>query len=127
MSLLQELLALRESKGTMFQVRVSNGDWEDKALHYTDLTDIASNVGGETGDLSELTGLVEDFIGAGPNSRGDNRGSWDEMEFEIQSFDENADVLKIKYTFASVDMSRKEGNYGTPVKKQGVITIMPGN
>jgi hypothetical protein len=127
MSLLQELLALRESKGTMFQVRVSNGDWEDKALHYTDLTDIASNVGGETGDLSELTGLVEDFIGAGPNSRGDNRGSWDEMEFEIQSFDENADVLKIKYTFAGVDMSRKEGNYGTPVKKQGVITIMPGN
>jgi hypothetical protein len=127
MSLLQELLALREGKGTMFQVRVSNGDWEDKALHFTDLTDIASNVGGETGDLSELTGLVEDFIGEGPNSRGDKRGSWDEMEFEIQSFDEKADVLKIKYTFAGVDMGRKEGNYGTPVKKQGVITIMPGN
>jgi hypothetical protein len=127
MSLLQELLALREGKGTMFQVRVSNGDWEDKALHFKDLMDIASNVGGETGDLSELTGLVEDFIGEGPNSRGDKRGSWDEMEFEILSFDENDDVLKIKYTFAGVDMGRKEGNYGTPVKKQGVITIMPGN
>lgn len=126
MSLLQELLSLRESKGTMFQVRVANGDWEDKALHFDDLVDIASNVG-ETGDLSELTGLVEDYIGEGPNSRGSNRGSWDEMEFEIESFDEKADVLKIKYTFAGVDMGRLEGKYGTPVKKQGVITIMPGN
>jgi hypothetical protein len=29
MSLLQELLALRESKGTMFQVKVANDDWKD--------------------------------------------------------------------------------------------------
>lgn len=127
MSLLQELLALRESKGTMFQVKVANDDWKDRPLHFSDLTDIASHVGGETGDLSELTGLVHEYIGDGANSRGDKRGSWDEMEFEIQSFDEKSDVLKVKYTFAGVDMSRLEGSYGTPVKKQGVITFMPGN
>jgi len=127
MSLLQELLALRESKGTMFQVKVANDDWKDIPLYFDDLVDIASHVGGETGDLSELTGLVEDYIGEGPNSRGDKRGSWDEMEFEIEKFDEKAEVLKIKYTFAGVDMGRMEGSYGTPVKKQGIITIMPGN
>jgi hypothetical protein len=127
MSLLQELLSLRESKGTMFQVKVANDDWKDRPLHFTDLVDIASNVGGETGDLSELTGLVHEYIGTGANSRGDKRGSWDEMEFEIEKFDEKADVLKIRYTFAGVDMSRLEGTYGTPVKKKGIITIMPGN
>lgn len=127
MSLLQELLALREAKGMMFQVKVANDDWKDIPLYFDDLTDIASHVGGETGDLSELTGLVEDYIGEGPNSRGDKRGSWDEMEFEIEKFDEKAEVLKIKYTFAGVDTSRLEGTYGTPVKKQGIITIMPGN
>lgn len=127
MSLLQELLFISEAqtfKPTIFQVRVSNGDYEDRSLHFQNLKDVQERVDDE-GDVSELTGLVEEYIGKGPNSRGSNRGSWDEMEFEIESFKD--EVLKIKYTFSGVDMGRLEGKSGTPVTKKGVITLMPGN
>lgn len=129
MSILKELLALNESsrgEAEPYQVRIENSDWMDALLYFKDLSAIASAIDDRgDSDTGQLTEIVEDYIGKGPNSRGDNRGSWDEMDFEVKSFKD--DVLKIKYTFAGVDMGRLEGKYGTPVKKQGVITIMPGN
>lgn len=129
--LLKELKLVESSK-TMFQVRVENSDWQDLALPFKDLQAIVDEIntvwvpdGGDVGDLGVLTGLVQDYIGEGPNSRGENRGSWDEIEFDLKTFKD--DVLKIKYTFGGVDMGRLEGKYGTPVTKKGTITIMPGN
>ena len=120
-----------------YQVRVSTthttGDWEDVDLHSDSLDDIEKAVSASPVDdkahekfgLHELTTCVEKFIGDGPAGHG---STWDEMDFDVRSHAH--DVLKISFTFSGVDMrgTRKKHNpdrYGEPVRKSGVITIMP--
>lgn len=113
-----------------FQVKFKYGGWQDVEMYFDDLEDIAARVNhplrgpGKT-DLSPLTAMIEDFIGKGPGEYG-----WEEMDYDVQSLSD--DVLKITYTFGGVDMSgtqRKHNpdRYGEPVKRSGVVTIMPGN
>lgn len=123
-----------------YQVRVDSetttGDWRDLELGAASLDDIVASVNAHPSDekaiarfgLHELVSLVTNFIGDGANSRGSDRGSWDEMDFEIKSFRD--DVLKVEWHFGGVDMSRLEDGrrgrkYGTPVSRSGTITIMP--
>lgn len=123
----QFLLSEAKDAKTAFQIRVASGDWKDLKLHFDDLKDIADRInhplhGAGKTDLGALTGVVQDYIGVGPDGPGT---SWDEMDFDVKSLSD--DVLKVTYTFSGVNMRQKQGKYGTPVSKTGVITIMPGN
>ena len=114
---------LTESKSVMYQVRIGNDDWKDRKIPYASLEEIRECIADEKGDLSFLTEIVQEWIGDGPNGKGT---SWDEMEFDVQSF--KSDVLKVTYTFAGIKFqSPSKGEVGQEIKKSGVITIMPGN
>lgn len=116
----------------MFQVRVGSGSWKDVNLYFDDLKDIADRVNhplrgpGKT-DLGQLSELIQDYIGPGPDGHG---STWDEIDFDVASLKD--DVLKITYHFGGVNMSgtKRRTNpdrYGEPVVKTGTITFMPGN
>lgn len=128
--LLKELFALKETKYSMYQVKVGNDDWKDVSLGAESLQDIVKSVQASPYDtdahakfdVSELTRLVEELVGDGPGGYGPNAGSWDEIEFDVKSFSD--DVLKITYALSGIDMSKRDKE--TTFKK-GLITIMPGN
>jgi hypothetical protein len=130
--ILKELLALRESKGTMYQVRVetqAGGDWKDMKLGASSIEDIADSVSASTHDtkahnkfdVSELTEIIEDFIGSSPSGKSDS--TWDEMDIDVKSL--KHDVLKLSFTFGGTLPARKGEKYRTPYEKNGTITIMP--
>jgi hypothetical protein len=131
-TLIQELLALTEAKNMPYQVRVGSGDWKDIELQADSIEDIAKAVSASPMDdaahekfgLHQLTELVEDYIGVGPSGPG---SSWDEIDFDVSSLKD--DVLKLTYDFGGVNMknAKRDGGYGSPVHKSGIITIMPGN
>jgi hypothetical protein len=122
----------------MYQVKIesgSGGDWKDLELWADSLEDIVTSVTASPRDtdahakfdISQLTEIVEGWIGDGPDS--DGKG-WDEMDFDVKSHRDG--VLKLSYHFSGVSMrkTRLKNNpekYGEEVKKSGVITIMPGN
>lgn len=119
-----------------YQVRVEStrppitGDWKDVMLRADSLEDIAEAVAASPVDekahakfgLSELVSFIHDWVGPGPDGHG---STWDEMEFDVKSL--SNDVLKLTWTFSGVNMRQKQGKYGTPVTKSGVLTIMPGS
>lgn len=111
-----------EEKNPVFQVKVGNDGWKDISLGKgISLEEIQKSVSGHPSgeykfDISVLTGLVEEYIGDGPNGYGPAAGTWDEMDFEVASFGD--DVLKIKYEFSGMD------RHHDVRKKSGVITIM---
>lgn len=122
---------LSEAKKNIFQVKIESGaggSWDDIAMHADSLEDIAASVSANSHeqdkmdkfDISQLTEVVTDWIGEGPNGPGTH---WDEMDMSVLSLKD--DVLKVQYFFSGL---RLRGKFDADeVKKKGIITIMSGN
>lgn len=126
--LLKELLALNESKSKMYEVTIGRG-FEDVSLDASSIQDISKYImdrpriknASSKSVISELTSVVNKYIGDGPGGNGEKAGDWHEADFEVQS--EEAETLIVKYRFSGFNTY----NDNNRVTKKGIITITPKN